>query len=815
MMLKLKLFLTLIFLSLATVLLAQIPNLPANLSNIRASDIPEERIEQIANYLRENKISDQQAYEQMLSRGMLSSEASVLRTRIQKKLQETTSAVPVSTDNKESLDNSDKTRYDETQQSLAEVKNPQKIFGLEIFNNGVLAFEPNLKIATPVNYIIGPDDQIVLNIYGYQEANYNLTVSPDGSIVIPNIGVIYVAGLTIEQATVKIRDKLASSGYSLIRSGLTKVNVSIGRIRSIKVTILGEVRKPGSYTLPSLATAFNALYMSGGPNEIGSLRTVEIIRAGKKIALLDIYDFLVKGDQTGNLQLRDQDIIRVPPYNIRVALGGEVKRPGLFEVVAGETFADVLSFAGGFSDSAFTASVTAYKSTDTEKRLIDLNKSEYATYTPGRSESFLVKKLIERYTNRVSITGAVYLPGEYELSTGMTLYELLQKAQGLKEDAFVDRGIIIRYGPDLTQEYVSFNPADVLAQKTNVELKRDDEVIITSNTLLKEQRQVSITGEVRRVGSYPYVENMSVKDLILLAGGFTDAAIPQKIEIARRVKKDTFGVDDIKIADVIEVKSIADLEQNGKDVTLAPYDAVVVRKNPGYQTQVNVTVEGEVVFPGPYVLRNKNERISDLLKRAGGLTNQAYTQGGYLSRMNYSTVVNQLNTEKVSKIQEQLKDSTGRVEEEISRPVDQIALNISSILKTPGGKEDLILEDGDMLTIPKEKMEVRISGEVLFPTRVVYEEDMTLKDYVGRAGGFTDNARQARVYVLYPNGNAAKTSNFLFLKSYPRITPGAEIIVPKKHETEPRQMTTGEIVGITTALTSFAGVLLTLIINLK
>lgn len=809
-----KLILTFLFLAFSTVLIAQIPNLPANLSNIRSSDIPDERIDQIASYLLQNKMSDQQAYEQMLSRGMLASEATALRTRIQKRLQETTSNSSVQ-DNKASLDNSDNSRYAETEASLAEVQNPQKIFGLEIFNNGVLAFEPNLKIATPMNYIIGPDDQIVLNIYGYQEANYTLTVSPDGSIVIPNVGVIYVAGMTIEQATSRITNKLANSGYSLIKSGLTKVNVSIGRIRSIKVTILGEVKKPGSYTLPSLATAFNALYMSGGPNEIGSLRNVEIIRNGKKIETLDIYSFLVAGDQSANLQLRDQDIIRVPTYQVRVGLGGEVKRPGLFEVLSGETFADVLNFAGGFSDSAYTASVTAYKSTDTEKRLVDISKNDFATYKPGRSESFVVKKLIERYTNRVSISGAVYLPGDYELSEGMTLRDLLMKAQGLKEDAFVDRGIINRYGNDLTPEYVSFNPAEVVAGTSNVVLRRNDEVIITSNTMLKEQRQVSITGEVRRVGSYPYVENMSLKDLILLAGGFTDAAIPQKIEIARRIKKDSFGVADIKIADVIEVTSVTDLEQNGKDLRLEPFDAVVVRKNPGYETQVNVRVEGEVVFPGPYVLRNKNERISDLLKRAGGLTNQAYTQGGYLTRVNYTNVVNQLNIEKVSKIQEQLKDSTGRVEQEVSRPVDQIALNISSILTRPGGKEDLMLQDGDMLTIPKEKMEVRISGEVLFPTRVVYEEDMTLKDYIGRAGGFTDNARKARVYVLYPNGNAAKTSNFLILKSYPRITPGAEIIVPKKHEVEPRRMTTGEIVGITTALTSFAGVLLTLFINLK
>ena len=811
-MMKFRIFITFLFLLFSTVIFSQIPSLPANLSNVRSSDIPDDKVEQIVAYLRENKVSDQQAYEQMLSRGMLASEASALRTRIQRGLQESTSqSLPV--DNKASLDNSDKTRYKETQQSIAEVKNPKGIFGLDIFNNGTLALEPDLKIATPLNYIVGPDDQLILNIYGYQEANYNLTVTPDGSILIPNIGVIYVAGLTIEQATEKIKNKLASSGYNLIRSGLTKINVSVGKIRSIRVTLLGYVRKPGSYTLPSLATAFNALYQSGGPTEIGSLRKIEIIRNGKKIENLDVYDFLIKGDQRSNIQLRDQDVIRIPAYDIRVGLGGEVKQPGLFEILPGETFETLLSFAGGFSDSAYTASVTSYKSTDTEKRIFDIDKTQYTTYTPGRAESFIVKKMVERYTNKVTISGAVYLPGDFELSAGMTLYDLLVRAQGLKEDAFINRGIIIRYKPDLTPEYVAFNPAEVMQQKSNILLQRSDEVVITSNTLLKEQQQVNITGEVRRVGAYPYVENMTLKDLILLSGGFTDAALPQKIEIARRIKNENFGVDDIKIAEVIEVNSVADLEQNTKDITLKPFDAIVVRKSPGYQPQINVRVEGEVVFPGPYVLRNKNERISELLKRAGGLTNYAYTQGGYLSRKNYSGVINQLNTEKVSKIQEQLKDSSGKVAEEVSRPVDQIAINISSILTNPGGKEDIILEDGDMLTIPKEKMEVRISGEVLFPTRVVYEEDMDLKDYIGRAGGFTDNARKARVYVLYPNGNAAKTSSFLFLKSFPRVTPGSEVIVPKKHETEKRRMSTGEVIGITTALTSFAGVMLTLLIS--
>jgi protein involved in polysaccharide export with SLBB domain len=308
---------------------------------------------------------------------------------------------------------------------------------------------------------------------------------------------------------------------------------------------------------------------------------------------------------------------------------------------------------------------------------------------------------------------------------------------------------------------------------------------------------------------------MSLKDLVLMAGGFTDAAIPQRIEVARRIRKDTFSVADVQIAEVFDVKSIDDLETRGNEIKLQPYDAVIVRRNPGFIEQVNVKVEGEVVFPGPYVLQNKNERVSDLIKRAGGLTLQAYEEGGFITRINKSSVASEVNTQKVSKMQEQFKDTTHSVEREIRRTADQIAVDLGSILAHPGGKEDIVLEEGDVLTIQKEKMEVRISGDVLFPTSVIYQNKFGLKDYISRAGGFTDNSRKARVYVLYPNGNAGRTRHFLFVKSYPKVTPGSEIIVPKRADTERRRLTTGEVIGITTALTSFAGVLLSVLLNSK
>ena len=814
---KIKLVFTAICILVSSVLFAQIPSLPNNLSNYRSSDVSNDQLTQIVDYLKQNNVTGDQVQSLLLSRGMASTEAAALRIRIERGLMEPLKPAPSASssqrDNRDNDQEQSSSRYnDDTVNITPKVKNPLKIFGFEIFNNSVISFAPNFRIATPVGYILGPDDEINISIYGYQEAKYSLTVSPEGDINIPYVGVVYVAGLTIEQASAKIKSKLASAGYSNIRTGLTKVNVAVGRIRSIKVTVLGEAKTPGGYNLPSLATAFNALYLSGGPNEIGSMRNIEIIRNGKVISRLDIYDILVKGDRSGDVSLRDQDIIRIPTYDVRVSITGQVKRTGLFEMMPGETFQDLLNFAGGFSDTAYTASVTAYKATDIEKRIIDIDKSEFATYKPGRAESYVVKKLIERFTNRVSIAGAVYMPGDYELTAGMTLKDLLVKAQGLKENAYADRGLILRQGNDLMPEYLSFNPSQVMQSASgSIPLRRNDSVIVSSIAELRDSQLVSITGEVRRNGAFRYAENITLKDLVLMAGGFTDAAIPQRIEVARRIKKDTFSVADIQIAEVFEINSADDLETKAGDVKLQPYDAVIVRRNPGFQPQVNVRVEGEVVFPGTYGLRNKNERVSDVIKRAGGLTLRAYEQGVYISRINKKSIINEVNNQKLTKLQSQFKDTTVTVREEVNRLVDNIAINLNSILKTPGGKEDVLMEEGDVLTIPKEKMEVRISGEVLFPTRVVFENRMNLKDYISRAGGFTDDSRKARVYVLQPNGNAERTRHFLFFRNYPDVTPGSEIIVPKQREVERRRMSTGEVIGISTALAALGGVLIQLL----
>jgi len=812
---KVVFLLVIVVLSVTVGFAQQIPGLPNNLNSVRSADVSDEQVVLIAQQMRQNNVSSKEAYQLMLQRGMSIVEANLITQRIERVLQELPSGTKSDKDDNKttrSEKNTDTRVMPVIKNDTMVVKNPKKIFGLEIFNNGVLQMEPDLQIATPVNYIIGPGDEIVINIYGYQEAKHNLKVTPEGDITIPFVGSVYVAGLTVEQASAKIRSKLANSGYSNIKTGLTKANVSIGRIRSIKVTILGEVNKPGTYTLPSLATVFNALYLSGGPNEIGSMRDIQVIRNGKVIDRLDMYDFLFNGDQTGNILLRDQDVIRIPPYAARVSFEGEVKRTGLYEVKQGESLQKVLAFTGGFTDSAYTASIKGYKTTDTEKKIFDIPKESFVSYFPARSESFVVSKVIDRFANRITIQGAIYLPGEYELTSGLTVGNLIRKAQGLKEEAFLDRGIITRLKTDLTEEFIAFNPSAILkGTEKDIELKRNDQVTISSILNFRERQTILINGEVRKPGQFGYRESMTLKDALLLSGGFTDAATPQRIEIARRVKKKDSDSTDLQIAEVINVSSIENIEIDGNDVKLQPWDVIVVRRNPSYKTQVNVRVEGEVAYPGNYVLKSKNEKVSDLLKRAGGLTAEAYPNGVFLKRLNDNSVSQQLNSQKVSKIQEQLRDTTGKVQQEVLRPFDQIAINLNSVMTTPGGVDDIVLQEGDVLTIPQRKSEVRISGEVLFPTQVVFEDDMSLEDYLNRAGGMTDLADKKKIYVLYPNGNAGKTVTYLLGKRYPKIVPGAEIIVPKKPDLKKQKLSTAEIVGITTALTSMAGVLVALI----
>ncbi|HJP62399.1 MAG TPA: SLBB domain-containing protein, partial [Mucilaginibacter sp.] len=663
-----------------------------------------------------------------------------------------------------------------------------KIFGADLFKNRNLTFEPSLKLATPLNYILGPDDQLSINIYGNSVANWKLNVSSEGNINIPGVGLLNVSGKTIEQATTAIKSRLAANNYAIGRG--TSVQIGLGNIRSIKVIMVGEVNKPGTYTLPSLATAFNALYAAGGPNDNGTYRQIEIIRNNKIVRTLDIYDFLLKGEQNDNIRLQDQDIVRVPTYRLRVEMAGEVKNPALFEVKPGETLADVITFAGGFSDQAYTALIKVSQISDQQRRLTDVSENDFKNYIPLRGDKFVVERILNRYENRITITGAVFRPGQYELQKGLTISQLIQKAGGLKEDAFTARGGITRLKPDNTTEQVSFDVKGVLNKsEPDVTLQREDMVNISSIFDLRGKYRISIKGEVRKPGEFAYADSMSVADLIIKAGGFTEGASSKRIEISRRIFDSDPKVKNSKVAQVYSVNVDANLKTGGGNFTLRPFDIVSVYSLPGFEVQKTVKVEGEVVYPGYYTIQKKDEKISDIVARAGGLTASADVEGSSLKRDNAAIlgvdktkidtiILNKERSARLKHLQRAYKDSTNNDTTQYRN--NYVGIDLKKILDKPGTNDDLILENGDVLRVPKQQQVVRVNGEVLYPSAVVYSLGKSFREYVLNAGGFSPDGLKSGAYVVYPNGTVVGTRKFLFFNNHPKVKPGSEIYVPKK-----------------------------------
>lgn len=797
-----------------------------NFSNVRVDELTDEQIKQIIKQVESSGLSEAQLEQMAAARGMQPSEIQKLRARVEalKSKSSATGTTDATVKGKdgsrsrsfegevEEIANSDDKKT-ETEADAALQALKSKIFGKELFSNAATTFEPNLRLATPLNYVIGTADQLLIDIYGYSEVSYQLTVSPEGTINIPYAGLVQVGGLTVEAATSRIRNKL-SPIYSGLQTGNTKLSVAIGNIRSIKVILTGEVTKPGTYTLPSLATVFNALYSSGGPTDNGSFRNIEIIRNGRKVGTLDVYDFLLRGDLKNNIRLQDQDIIRVPTYQKRVEIVGEVKRPAVFEMKNGEDLKDLLNFAGGFTERAYQARIKVLKNTATERKIADIVADAFATYLPESGDKYFVNEILDRFENRVSIVGAVFRPGEYELTSGLTLKQLVEKAEGLKEDAFINRAYITRLLPNNQTELLSFDLGKVMSGKAaDITLRREDVINISSIFELREEYAVSIDGEIRRPGSFPYAENMSLEDLIIQAGGFKESASPQRVEISRRVVNngEAAASASAKTAEVFQVEVNRNLSLVAAKFILKPFDIITVRSLPGYEVQKQVRVEGEVLYPGIYSITRKDERISDLITRAGGLTELAYAEGASLKRE--GRMDTQLDKEKedqkllqFKKVQKEAKDSTAvELENKVARN-NFVGINLETILDKPGRRDDLFLEEGDIISIPKELQTVKVSGEVLSPNTVIYTKSRGFKQYVNNAGGFSQNALRKGSYIIYANGSVRSTKRFLFFNNYPLVKTGAEIFVPKQEEK--RKLTPAETVGIISGLASFGAIIL-------
>lgn len=796
-----------------------------NLSNVRVDELSDNQIRSFIQQAESSGMGEQQMLQMAQQRGMSQSEIQKLRQRVQQ-VQRQGGSGTANAGNNRTLQSgrlvhgadSDSVAMEKTPEQLYEDSLRARIYGANLFMNAQPRFEPNLRVATPLDYVIGADDELLIDIYGDSEDSYSLTVTPDGNINIPYVGVINVGGATIEQATARIRQKMAPV-YTALRSGRTKLNVTLNNIRSIKVILTGEVTQPGTYTLPSVATVFNALYSAGGPTSNGTLRNIRIVRNGHVVSQLDLYDFLQNGITASNIGLRDQDIIQVDPYGNRVELIGEVKRPMIFETKEGEHFSDLLRYAGGFTEYAYDGRISVIRNTGREHQIEDLLKSQFTQFEPKTGDIYTVQRILERFANRVTIDGAVFRPGQYELSPGLTLSMLIKKADGLKEDAFQHRGYITRLKEDFQLEQLSFSVAGVLAgTEEDIALRREDMIVIPSLFDLREEYKVSIEGEVRKAGTFNYAEGMTIEELIMMAGGFNEAASAHRIEVARRVRNQDVLSESAITARVFLIDVERDLKKATAGFKLSPFDMVVVRSEAGYQSQKTIRIEGEVLYPGTYTISRKDERISDVVKRAGGFTPFAYIEGASLRRepvleIDSSLTMSRTDTVAAALLRRQEAERLNRVralqssiefanadEQELGYSINNynVGINLERIMNAPGRNDDLLVEHGDLITVPKELQTVKISGEVLAPSTAVFGNNISFRQYVSQAGGFSPRALKKRSYVVYANGAAQGTGRFLFFNNYPKVRPGSEIFVPQRPPRE--RMSTAAWVGIASSI---------------
>jgi len=772
--------------------------LPPNLSNVKSSDISDDQLRGYLQKASSNGLTDSQIEQELKKRGMQFSEMDLIRARINQIRTQNVASTSQADAASEKVASSPVARTTISTSLLATTSSSaDNIFGAELFSNPSLTFEPDLRIPTPKNYTLGADDKLLLDVYGVNLSQQSLEISPEGTVSIRYVGPVYVNGLTIEEALQRIKSKLVKI-YPAINSGGTNIQLTLTNIRSIKIILIGAVKKPGAYTLSSLATLFNALFISGGPAENGSYRNIELIRNNKVILIADLYEFLLKANQESNVRLRDNDVIRIPFIKTKVNLKGEVNRSGTFEVQPNEKLADVIYFAGGFKSTAYKARVIGTRLTDFDKRVIDITKDSISSFIPQDGDAFTIGNVIERYQNQVEIAGTVFKPGVFSFEKGMTLKELLQKAEGLKEDAYVGRAIVVRTRGDLSKEYISTNLSD--SSTSSFILNKDDIVQVLSIFDIKDRYTVSINGAVRKPGSYPFDDSLTLKSLLLQAGGFADNATGIDIEISRRKKDVDVNDPNSPIVEIIHLNDTKDLSSGSVDVTLKPFDIVSIKIDPRYKMQINVSVNGEVMIPGTYSLVSRIERISDLVKRAGGLLYTANVSGARLRRRNN---IYDVDLQVVKKIAESsAKDSSGVTFIDERKAYDDIAIDLPKILASPGSKEDILLEEGDAIYVPVQNNLVSVSGEVFKPLEISYEEAKTLKTYIADAGGITSSANKKRIFVIYPNGKAARIKHsFIFFKKYPAITAGTKIFIPKQPEKKPADIARmGIIVSAISAL---------------
>lgn len=780
-----------------------------DLSTVKVDYLSDSDINKIKNQLEAKDLTIDDAEEAILSKGMSKSEFSKLKTRLEEASRKDTKKKD--SKDEDSKDKNKKIEFGRKQEEIVNDKIKDSInaliFGSELFDNPKLNFEPDLKLATPMNYILGPGDELQISVYGVQEFDANVPVSVEGKITIQYVGQIAVSGMTIEVATQKIKAAIAKV-YSTVRSGQSQVSVSLAQIRTIKITIVGG-KQPGNYSVSSLATVYNALHSAGGPGKNGSYRNIELIRNNRVYKNIDIYKFLVKGDQSDNVGLKENDVIRIPAYSMRVTVTGEVKRPGIFEMKKGETFTDLLSFASGFNEFAYTASVNILQKTGKELKVHDVNESEFNIYQPQSGDVVKVAKILNRFENRIQVEGAVFRPNFYSFTEGMRISELITRAEGLKEDAYTKRARIIRLKSDLTTEIVNVDLAKALSGDLNsdVLLKREDIVTVYSILDFREEYKVTIDGEVKNPGEYEFYENLTLNDLVVEVGGLTGSA-SKRVEIARMKKSDAINDADPKRIEIFELEINGGNNEQIKNFALMPFDVINIRRMAVYEKPEMVKISGAISYPGKYVLANKKETVYNIVMRAGGLTSIANLDGMKIKRP-----IKEEQIEKLESIDLNLRNGDSLKEKQLVKKLKDelkyatIPVDWERIVKDKNHYSNVTLFPGDEIEVATYNEGVKVTGNVLLTSEIPYRSGKSFKYYLNAVGGVDNMGWKKKAYIIYPNGKAAVASSFLFFRSYPKVTPDSQIVVPERPVV--KKMTTGEWVGIGSVISSLALLIIT------
>lgn len=699
-------------------------------------------------------------------------------------------------------------RVDNRADNTATTDNASQIFGHDVFTNRNLTFEPSINLATPVDYRLGPGDEVIIDVWGASENTIRQSISPEGTIQVSGLGPVQLSGMTVKDANAYLQRE-----FSKIYSGISgseptsQIKLTLGDIRTIQINIMGEVAVPGTYTLSSFSSVFHALYRAGGVNKIGSLRSIKVVRNGKTIADLDVYDYLMKGKMKDDIRLQEGDVIIVNPYESLVRIAGKVKRPMFYEMKPTETVATILNYAGGFTGDAYKKAVRIIRKSGREHQVYNVDEMDYSVFRLDDGDSISVDAVLKRFENRVEIRGAVYRSGLYELSgTVNTVKQLIKKAEGLRGDAFLNRALLDRENEDLSHEVIAVDLGGLLkGTVADIPLQKNDILYIPSIHDLKEEETISIHGEVASPGTFLFSKNMTIEDLLVQSGGLLEAAATTKVDITRRIKdpKSTSFSSVLGKTYSFDIKDGLVVGGEG-DFHLEPFDEVYVRKSPAYRKQQNVVVAGEVLFGGNYALVKKNERLSDLISKAGGITPDAYVKGARLIRkMTEEEQRRQADAVRMARMGEG-KDSISVEKLNISDTYT-VGINLEKAISNPGSDFDLFLREGDVLFIPEYINTVKISGAVMYPNTVLYKRGESLRYYINQAGGYGNLAKKKKAYVVYMNGTVSRLKS----RDKKAIEPGCEIIVPSKEEK--KRMSTAEILGMGSTTASIAAMIATMV----